>query len=119
MTTTLGPKARISWLVSAVLYFVLLATISLDHWVLAPPAVDSPWLIWFLRLLPLLIFVPAVVTRHGRGFAWMCFVVLFYFTSGVVSGWAHQSWVGWLLAVESLALFTTSIFFVRWFFQGQ
>ncbi len=117
MIATLGPKARISWLVAAPCYFLLLITITLEHWILAPPEVDSPWLIWFLRLLPLLIFVPAVVTAYGRGFAWLGFVVLFYFTSGVVDGWVYQSWLGWLLAIESLMLFIAILLFVRWFFQ--
>ena len=117
--TAMGPKATLCWRVSVVLYVLLLVTISLDHWVIAPPAVDSPWLIFSLRIMPLIMFAPAVFTKHGRGFAWLGFVVLFYFTSGVVSGWAHQSWIGWLLAAESLALFTSTIFFVRWYFQGK
>ncbi|MTI14775.1 DUF2069 domain-containing protein [Sansalvadorimonas verongulae] len=117
--TDMGPKATLCWRVSITLYVLLLITISLDHWLIAPPEVDSPWLIWSLRMAPLVMFAPALLSKHGRGFAWFGFVVLFYFTSGVVSGWAHQSWIGWLLAAESLALFTSTIFFVRWYFQEK
>ncbi|CAM3566354.1 DUF2069 domain-containing protein [Parendozoicomonas haliclonae] len=119
MSKTLGPKAQTTWLLSVILYFLLLVTITLDHWLWAPPEVDSPWLIWAFRIVPLLIFVPAVISKHGRGFAWLGFVVLFYFTSGVVKGWTYESWEGWLLAGESLLLFITTILFVRWYFQGK
>ncbi len=119
MEQALSTKTRYCWQLAALLYFVLLATITLEHWLWSPPAVDRPWLIWCFRVLPLLIFLPAVVTQYGRGFIWLGFVVLFYFTSGVVSGWVYSSWAGWLLAFESLLLFATTVLFVRWYFQGR
>ncbi|MCL6270675.1 DUF2069 domain-containing protein [Sansalvadorimonas sp. 2012CJ34-2] len=110
-------KVRISWSVSALLYLILILSITLEHWVIDPPSVDSPLLIWFLRVLPLLIFLPAIIKAYARGFAWLGFVVLFYFTSGVVDGMTKSEWMGWLQAGLSIGLFSSSIFYVRWFYQ--
>ncbi len=115
----LGPKADLCWKLSIFLYIVLVGSILSDHFIVTPPQVDSPLLFAFVSLAPLLMFIPALVTKHGRGFAWMGFVLLFYFSSGVINGWVKESWLGWLQAGSSLALFTTSIFFVRWYFQKR
>ena len=115
MTQRQGQCISRLWLVCTLLYALLIITLSLDHWVIAPPAVDSLWLIGGVRLAPLLLFAPGLLMRHSRAFVWLCFVLLFYFCSAIVYGWIRQSaaWMGWLQAAEITALFSCSLMYVR------
>ncbi len=107
-----------AWLIAALSYGLLVLTLSLEHWWLNPPAVDSPLLIWLARIGPLLIFIPGVILKKPRGFAWLCFVVLFYFTSAVVDAFLGHDISGWLQTALCVILFISSMFYVRWHYQG-
>jgi len=97
-------KLNISWFVCLILYLILLVGISIEHWVLRPPAIDSPWLIWFFKIAPLLLFFPGMVYRRPRVFVWLSFVLLFYFISGVVSLVTFPQIVESFPGMSSLAL---------------
>ena len=45
---------------------------------------DAPPVIWVLRLLPLLIFVPGLAADRVRTYIWLCFVILMYFITLVL-----------------------------------
>ncbi|WP_211825760.1 DUF2069 domain-containing protein [Kistimonas asteriae] len=110
--------AHRAWLVAALSYCLLLLTLSLEHWWLNPPAVDSPLLIWLARIGPLLIFIPGVRCKWPRSFAWLCFVVLFYFTSAVVDAFLGEDISGWIQTTLCVTLFISSMFYIRWHYQG-
>lgn len=107
-----------AWLVAALSYGLLLLIISLDHWQLRPPAVDSPLLIWLVRIGPLLVFIPGVLYKWPRSFAWLCFVVLFYFISAVVDAFLERDLSGWIQTTLCVTLFVSSMFYIRWYYQG-
>lgn len=106
------------WLITLLSYGLLLATISLAHWKLHPPEVDSPFLIWLARIGPLLMLAPGILSKWPRWFAWLCFVVLFYFTSAVVEAFLRNDLSGWIQTLLCVTLFVSSMLYVRWYYQG-
>lgn len=67
-----------------------------------------------LFLLPLALFLPSLVARRPRGHAWLAFVSLLYFMMGVnVAILPGLGWLGWLIVLASLALFTGCMFYAR------
>ena len=107
-----------SWLIAMLSYCLLIITISLEHWFFNPPAVDSPFLIWLIRTGPLLMLAPGILCQWPRWFAWICFVVLFYFTSAVVGALPENDLSSWIQTLLCVTLFISSMFYVRWYYQG-
>ncbi len=67
-----------------------------------------------LFLVPLLLFLPSLVARRPRGHAWLAFVSLLYFMMGVnVAILPGLGWLGWLIVLTALALFTGCMFYAR------
>ena len=70
----------------------------------------SPFLIIGVTTLPLIGFAPGVMRENRRALAFMCFVLLIYFTLAVVM-WTPQSWLSMALIVT---LFTSAMTHIRW-----
>ncbi len=65
-------------------------------------------------VLPLLLFLPSLVTRRPRGHAWLAFVSLLYFSQGVmVATLPGQGLRGSLEALVALALFVGCTAYAR------
>lgn len=65
-------------------------------------------------VLPLVLFLPSILTRRPRGHAWLSFVSLLYFTQGVmVATLPGQELRGGAEALASLALFTGCMGYAR------
>ncbi|MFC4258721.1 DUF2069 domain-containing protein [Marinobacter lacisalsi] len=63
-----------------------------------------------VKLLPLLPFAWVVFRGHNRGYIWMSFVLIFYFTEAVVSAWLSEGApVPVLMSVLSGTLFTVAM----------
>ncbi|MCL6416301.1 DUF2069 domain-containing protein [Aestuariirhabdus sp. Z084] len=115
---SLQQKADYADKFSRVLYFSLLVVITMWTFVIRPPEVDNLLIIWLVQTVPLLLFLPAVLGGAPRAHAWLCFVVLFYFTAGVLNAFADPSDLfGWLESTLSALLFCSSMMYVRWKFQ--
>ncbi len=100
-------KAHVlTWLSWAVLLLTQLA----DAWVH-----HLPGIIFFGKLIPLLIFLPGMLRENLRSFVWLCFVSLLYFISLVERLFAQPDS---LLAIAGMiavvSLFISSMLFVRW-----
>ncbi|MDP0562422.1 MAG: DUF2069 domain-containing protein [Candidatus Endonucleobacter sp. (ex Gigantidas childressi)] len=94
-------------------YWLLVITISLEHWFFNPPAVDSAFLIWLIRTSPVLMLAPGILCKWPRWFARICFVVLFYFTSAVVGALPENDLSSWIKTLLCVTLFISSMFYVR------
>ena len=67
-----------------------------------------------LQTLPLLIFAPGLQRTRLRTYGWMSFVVLLYFTHGVLVAFRPEQLTQGLIEVLlSVALFTFLILFIR------
>lgn len=65
-------------------------------------------------LLPLLLFLPSLLGRRARGHVWLAFVSLLYFMIGVnVAILPGVGWLGLLIALAALTLFSGCAFYAR------
>jgi len=98
--------ARLTWLC----WSALLLQQTLDAWMH-----QAPWFIWALKLLPLLLFLPGMLSDNLRSFIWLCFVCLGYFLVLVQRVFAEPDnllVISGLIAV--VILFIAAMLYVRW-----
>ncbi|WP_051786298.1 DUF2069 domain-containing protein [Endozoicomonas numazuensis] len=113
----LTQRATISYRVSLILYVCLLASQVAKVLWLHPPE-SSVWMIASFTIIPLLAPVYGLIKRQPRASAWLCFIICFYFISGVLDAWFIKDSIhGWLITVFSSLLFVSAMMFTRW--QGQ
>lgn len=103
-----NPKARITARLTIVLYLATLATLTVTtFWPARVEGVSIP-LMLSVKLLPLLAFIIPVFRGHNRGYIWLSFVVIFYFTQYTVSAWLSEG----AAAPMALAILTFLLFAV-------
>ena len=89
---------------------VLVLTQLLDSWVRQPPLV-----IWALRVVPLLIFVPGLIRDNLRTYIWLCFVILLYFLTLVLRLFNDPADpVAWVGMGSVVIFFTAAMMYARW-----
>lgn len=111
----LNLKLNISRWLTLLSYFGLLATLLAGLIIFPLPEESRLWVILTVLWLPLLVFLPAVLTRNPRGHAWLCFVSLVYFMQGtttfIIPG---KAGIGALQALLAITLFTAAMMYGRW-----
>lgn len=76
---------------------------------------DSGLMPLLIRVLPLILFLPSILTCRPRGHAWLAFVSLLYFMQGVmIATLPDKAWLGLLEVIASLILFGSSMLYARW-----
>ncbi|WP_148862408.1 DUF2069 domain-containing protein [Marinobacter fonticola] len=103
-------RARKTRLLCQVLYAALIILLVVTtFWPAPDPALSLP-LILSIKLVPLLVFIPVVISGHNRGMIWLSFVLIFYFTQFVVSAWLTEGGLGATAsAVVALLLFVSAM----------
>ena len=90
------------------LYFLVSTVVMTTGITLATPV------IWLIQTLPLLIFLKGLVQNNPRTYAWMCFVVLLYFTRGVLLAFdPSRRWLGGTELVLCVIMFVAMILYIR------
>jgi uncharacterized membrane protein len=72
--------------------------------------------LWLMQTVPLLLTLPGLLKLKSRALQWLGFLVLFYFTNGVLqasSAEPAQRWLGLVTLLLCLVLFTAVIVAVR------
>ena len=82
-----NPKARITARLTILLYLATLAALLVSTFYPTQVEGVSVTLMLSVKLVPLLAFAVPVFRGHNRGYIWLSFVVIFYFTQYVVSSW--------------------------------
>ncbi|MBK1874317.1 MULTISPECIES: DUF2069 domain-containing protein [Marinobacter] len=101
-----NPKARNTAKATQFLYLAVLATLLITTFYPAPIEGVSIALILSVKLIPLLALIVPVFRGNNRGYIWLAFVVIFYFTQAVVSSWLSQGALGHVvLMILTLLLF--------------
>ena len=114
ITTQYRNKSNTAYLGTMTLYVALLVSLLLETWWWNPPP-DFRLLISLLQIAPLFLPVAGLLRRSTRSASWLCFILCFYFISGVLSiSAAPESPHGWLISVVCFLLFTMALFFIRW-----
>lgn len=105
-----NPKARNTARATIGLYLAVLATLLVTTFYPTPVAGVSVALMLSVKLIPLLAFAVPVFRGHNRGYIWLAFVVIFYFTEAVVSAWLSQGAAApVILTVLTFLLFTVAL----------
>ena len=112
-------KAAVSYRLTIGLYIGLILALLAETWWMNPPP-GSRLPITAIQLVPLLLPLAGLLKRSPRSGAWLCFILCFYFISGVLSVSAQpESLHGWLIASISCLLFCASLLFIRWQSQAN
>ncbi|MDP4548752.1 MULTISPECIES: DUF2069 domain-containing protein [unclassified Marinobacter] len=107
-------KAKTTARVTSGLYLAVLATLVLTTFYPAPVEGVSIGLMLSVKVLPLLAFIIPVFRGHNRGYIWMSFVLIFYFTQAVVSAWLSEGALGpVIMTVLTFLLFTVAMMHLK------
>jgi uncharacterized membrane protein len=110
MTLPRGEHTAIARRAALASLTMLVLTQLLDSWVRQPPLV-----IWALRVLPLLIFVPGLIRDNLRTYIWLCFVILMYFLTLVLRLFNDPADpVAWVGMSSVVIFFTAAMMYARW-----
>lgn len=105
-----NPKARIAARLTILLYLATLAALLVSTFYPVQVEGVSVTLMLSVKLVPLLAFAVPVFRGHNRGYIWLSFVVIFYFTQYVVSSWLSEGAITPLIiAVLTFLLFTVAM----------
>ena len=105
-----NPKARITARLTILLYLATLAALLVSTFYPVQVEGVSVTLMLSVKLVPLLAFAVPVFRGHNRGYIWLSFVVIFYFTQYVVSSWLSEGAITPLIiAVLTFLLFTVAM----------
>jgi uncharacterized membrane protein len=103
-------KARITRAITAALYSLLLVMLVVTTFWPSPVQDVSVILMLTVKLVPLVPFAWVIFRGHNRGYIWMSFVVIFYFTQAVVTAWLSEGApVPVFMALLTFALFTVAM----------
>lgn len=96
-------------------YFSLLIVFTAySLWQLPGSNLPSITFLWLMRSVPLLIFLPGLLKRHLRTFAWLSFVVLLYFVQSVQTAFTEDGrFYGLLVTALLCVLFTAVVVYIR------
>ena len=105
-----NPKARITARLTILLYLATLAALLVSTFYPVQVEGVSVTLMLSVKLVPLLAFAVPVFRGHNRGYIWLSFVVIFYFTQYVVSSWLSEGAITPLIiAALTFLLFTVAM----------
>lgn len=97
-------------------FYTLLATMTLYSLWQIPNGgnITAVAVLWVLKMVPLLIFIPGLRKRHLRTYAWLSFVVLLYFILGVQTAFIEQTRIyGIIITVLLSMLFCALVLYIR------
>ncbi|MDX1453549.1 MAG: DUF2069 domain-containing protein [Oleiphilaceae bacterium] len=102
---------QITWFSYALLLLLMVIT-SLPGTI---PEGSSSVLILSIKLLPLLIVLPGIISGTLRAYIWLCFIVLFYFTQAVVESFLSAgAGLDLLITLLTVVMFCSAMLYVKW-----
>ncbi len=105
-----SPRTHLAWRLVLLSLVLLVAAQALDSWVRQAPPV-----IWALRTLPLLVFLPGLIRDRVRTHIWLCFVILLYFLTVVLRLFYNPADpVAWVAMGSIVTCFTAAMLYARW-----
>lgn len=105
-----NPKAIVTARLTLGLYLATLAALVITTFYPAPVEGVSITLILTVKLLPLIGFVVPVYRGNNHAYILLAFVVIFYFTQGVISAWLSEGGTGAVITtLLTFLLFTVAM----------
>ncbi|MBE8215798.1 MAG: DUF2069 domain-containing protein [Endozoicomonadaceae bacterium] len=73
------------WLhLTQILYILFLIILTIDHFLIRPLTPNITHIIFWIKILPILLFFPVLIKGYTAGLIGLCFMIMFYFISAVV-----------------------------------
>ncbi|MBZ9556674.1 MULTISPECIES: DUF2069 domain-containing protein [unclassified Modicisalibacter] len=95
-------------------YAALIVLLCLGGWLLKSQH-QVGWGPILVRLLPLVLLLPSLLTRRPRGHLWLAFVSLLYLMQGVmIASLPDKLWLGGLEIAAAAVLCVASALYARW-----
>ena len=102
--------SRLLWLLCWFSYGLLIGQQLVDAYLRGAPVI-----VFAVKLLPLLIFLPGMLRDRLRSYVWLCFVSLLYFVALVERVFAEPAApAAWIGLGGVVLLFSTAMLYVRW-----
>lgn len=122
MSDKLLNKVRWSYGFMLIGYGGLLLTLLGQTYASVPPSLTSfteillaGFIIWLLKAIALLIFIPGFSKQSHKAAAWCSYVALLYFVFSVLLVFTPKAGLwGWLMVCNSTVLFISAMLFTRW-----
>ncbi len=109
-----NPKAIVTARLTLVLYLATMLALVVTTFYPAPVEGVSLTLILAVKLLPLVGFIVPVYRGNNRAYIWLAFVIIFYFTQGVVSAWLSEGSIGPVITMAlTFLLFTVAMIHLK------
>lgn len=71
--------------------------------------------LWLVQCVPLLIFIPGLLSQQYRTYSWICFVILAYFTWAVVNVMSPLiRWHDVVVLILTVIIFISAMMVSRW-----
>lgn len=107
MTSNIASIARNCVLISLV---AILLTLTVENWQSVPLSISR----WLIQIIPLMAFLPTLISNKLRSYQWLCFVILLYFIVGVLSIFTPEKlFTGIVLTFFCVLLFSSAIFYIH------
>lgn len=114
----LKPRVRLMRGLSLACFFGLIALLCVYYLLFANLHGARPWVILLIELVPLLLLVPGMLKGSPRGHSFTCYVVNLYLIKGALAAYDPNRQVFGLLEIAaSVAVFCSSMLYVRWRYQ--
>ena len=88
----------------------LVLIFTLENWLKQPLSISR----WLVQIIPLLAFLPSLLSNKLRAYQWLCFVILLYFIIGVLNIFTPGKLInGIMLTLFCVLLFCFAIFYIH------
>lgn len=78
-------------------------------------SIAAPIILWIFKCLPLLIFIPGLISGSHKTASWLSYVTMIYFVLAILLMFTSGSDIwGRLMPVLTLILFTATMLYTRW-----
>lgn len=78
-------------------------------------SIAAPIVLWLFKCLPLLIFIPGLITGSHKTASWLSYVTMIYFVLAILLMFTTGADIwGTLMPLTTLVLFTATMLYTRW-----
>lgn len=81
----------------------------------ADTSIAAPIVLWLFKCVPLLIFIPGLISGSHKTASWLSYVTMIYFVLAVLLMFTSGADIwGSLMSLVTLILFTATMLYTRW-----
>ena len=78
-------------------------------------SIAAPIVLWLFKCLPLLLFIPGLISGSHKTASWLSYVSMIYFVLAILLMFTAGADIwGTLMPISTLVLFTATMLYTRW-----